>query len=175
MPSSKTKHWTHCTPKKQALFLAELAKCGSVTAAAAAAGVPRETLYFVRANNVQFAEAWEKAAELGADALEDEARRRAHDGVDEPLTCAKGLVLGEDGQPVMVKKYSDTLLIFLLKGAKPEKYRDKLDVKASVEASVNHEINLATDSEAAAFANGLLRRLADAGAGESDGAGVSGQ
>ena len=49
---------------------------------------------------------------------EDEAVRRAHDGVDEPVFY-QGKACG------VVRKYSDTLLIFLLKGRRPEKYRDR--------------------------------------------------
>ena len=59
--------------------------------------------------------------ENAADLLEEEARRRAHDGVDEPVWF-QGVQCGT------VRKYSDTLLIFLLKGAKPDKYRERSSV-----------------------------------------------
>ena len=61
-------------------------------------------------SSVQFDAAQEEACER----LEAEARRRAVEGVDEPRTVA--------GQREIVKRYSDALLIFLMKGANPEKY-----------------------------------------------------
>lgn len=118
------------TPKKLDAFLDALSRCGNVTEAATIAHVRRQTLYELRKSDPVFAAQWTAAAELGADALEDEAIRRAHDGVEKPLTCARGLILDDLGQPVTVREYSDTLLIFLLKGAKPEKYRDNVHVTA---------------------------------------------
>ena len=53
--------------------------------------------------------------------LEREARRRAVEGVEEPV----GFYKGEPS--AYVRKYSDTLLIFLMKGARPDKYRDRWD------------------------------------------------
>ena len=52
---------------------------------------------------------------LGLDALEDEAIRRAREGVVEPVFQA-GLHCGN------VRKYSDLLLIFLLKSRRPHRY-----------------------------------------------------
>jgi hypothetical protein len=51
--------------------------------------------------------------------LEDEAIRRAK-GWKETL-------LQPDGTTIEVPKQSDTLLIFLLKGAMPEKYRERYE------------------------------------------------
>jgi hypothetical protein len=64
----------------------------------------------------EFADAHEHAC----DSLEVEARWRATDGVDEPVFY-KGEVCGT------VRRYSDTQLIFLLKGAMPEKYKDRVE------------------------------------------------
>jgi hypothetical protein len=52
--------------------------------------------------------------------LEAEAYRRAVKGIDKPMTVA--------GKRELVKEYDTTLLIFLLKGAAPEKYRDRVGV-----------------------------------------------
>ena len=57
------------------------------------------------------------AREEAADTLEAEARRRAIEGVEEPV-FHKGERVGT------VRKHSDLLLIFLLKGARPQKFRD---------------------------------------------------
>jgi len=63
------------------------------------------------------------------DALEDEAIRRAHDGTMKPVFHG-GKKVGE------VREYSDKLLIFLLKGCKPEKYAVRRKFKHS--GAVDH-------------------------------------
>jgi len=66
-----------------------------------------------------FAAAWEDAEEVAADRLEDEARRRAVEGVAEPLVSGGKLVRDDDGQPIMVRRYSDNLLLALIKARRP--------------------------------------------------------
>lgn len=105
------------TPEKEIAFLAALAATCSVTRACEAAGLGRRTVYEWREADPDFAIRWEKAKQLGAEVLEDEGVRRASEGVDEP-------VFYQGGECGTIRKYSDTLLIFLLKGAMPEKYRD---------------------------------------------------
>lgn len=105
------------TPEKKLAFLAVLAATCNVTASAEAAGIARKTAYEWRDEDPEFAEAWEKAKELGVEALEDEAHRRAFQGVDKPV-FHQGAVCGS------IREYSDTLSIFLLKAHKPAKYRD---------------------------------------------------
>lgn len=58
-----------------------------------------------------------------------------------------------DGEPVVatVRKYSDTLAIFLLKAHAPEKYREN----AKIELSGNLNVNAMTDEEIAAELAGL--------------------
>lgn len=112
-----------------AKFLLELARCGNVTQAARKAKLGREALYLKRRKEPDFKAAWDEAATMGVDALEDEARRRAYEGWKEPVY--------KNGEKVgTVTKFSDTLLIFLLKGAKPEKYRETVDMKVSGELNV---------------------------------------
>jgi len=103
------------TTKKREQFLLTLAETGCVKHAATAAGLDKSALYRFRKRNPDFAQAWEEALEIGAGALEDEAHRRAAEGVEEPVYY-KGEVVGT------VRRYSDVLLIFLLKGLKPERY-----------------------------------------------------
>ena len=115
------------TPKKRAAFLAELAARGNVSDAAAAAGVPRQTVYDWRAADSDFAAAWDDALDQAADTMEREAFRRAVEGVEE--TVYGRVDRYSDGEIGKVRKYSDTLLIFLLKGARPEKYRERQQVE----------------------------------------------
>nr|WP_263413504.1 DUF1804 family protein [Terriglobus aquaticus] len=85
-------------------------------------GVPRATAYQWRDADADFAEDWRKARAMGLEVLEDEALRRAYTGVDRPVY--------QGGKQVgSTREYSDTLLIFLLKGAKPETYRDNAKVE----------------------------------------------
>jgi len=111
--------------KKKQRFLRVLAQTGQVTAAAKAAKSDRTTFYRWREKDKDFADAWDGAWDLGGDALEDEARRRALAG-------------------------SDTLLIFLLKAHKPNRYRERSDVR--VEGGMSIDIGEARQ--------GLVERIA---------------
>jgi len=83
------------------VFFATLKECGNVSEAARVAGVDRKTPYLRKANDLRFAAQWEDCIQEAADTLEQEANRRAMAG-------------------------SDLLLIFLLKGLRPEKYRERV-------------------------------------------------
>lgn len=87
-------------------FLVSLRENGNVSVAAKAAGVLRKVAYQQRANDPEFAAAWEEAIAEAIERLEDIARKRA-------------------------ERTSDTLLIFLLKAHKPSKYRDNVRVEHS--------------------------------------------
>src|SRR5690349_19315445 len=97
------------TRARQECFLKALSDSGSVTTAAAVAGTSRTRVYELRQADPAFASAWEDAEEIAADRLEDEARRRAVEGVAEPLVSAGKLVRDDTGQPVTVQRYSDNL------------------------------------------------------------------
>ena len=120
---------TKLTPKKREKFLTELRRTGNVTLSARVVGTTRFTVYGWRDRDAAFAAAWDEAVEEAADLLEAEARRRAHDGVEEPVFY-QGDVVGH------VKKYSDVLLMFLLKGIRPEKYRENLAVTGTIQVNV---------------------------------------
>ncbi len=113
-------------------FLATLAESGNVTVAAQAAGVSRSGVYVQRQLDDAFAKAWEEAEEVAADRLEAEAWRRAVEGVAEPLVSAGKLVSGEDGRPMVIRRYSDNLLALLLRAHRPEKYRERTSVELDV-------------------------------------------
>ena len=107
------------TPARQQQFVKALSKTGSVTKAAALAGTSRTRVYELRNRDPAFAAAWEDAEEAAVDRLEDEARRRALEGVPEPLVSAGKLVRDYDGQPVIIRRYSDNLLLALIKARRP--------------------------------------------------------
>src|SRR5437870_2732593 len=100
-------------------FLKALADTGSVTAAINIAGTSRTRVYELRKADPAFAGGWQEAEDIAADRLEDEARRRAVEGVPEPLVSAGKVVRDDDGQPIAVRRYSDNLLLALLKAHRP--------------------------------------------------------
>lgn len=158
------------TPKKQPRwaksFLAALSETGNVRLACKSARIGRTVAYELRADDDLFAYDWSMALEEAADLLEQEARRRAHEGLRRvkfdrgkpimvPVIGADGLIVRDaDGNselvPYVEHEYSDTLMIFLLKAADPEKYRDRSDVRHSGKIDVSK----LTDDELRALIEG---------------------
>lgn len=114
---------TTLSEDQQQTFLDTLADGWSVTRAAADARAPNSTFYSLRDKNPVFAKKWVDAVEAGSDVLEDEARRRAARGWDEP-------VFYQGEQIATVRKYDSTLLMFMLNGRRPEKYRQNVKIDA---------------------------------------------
>jgi hypothetical protein len=114
-------HW-------QRAFLTGLENTGSVTQASEAAKISRQTVYENKQNDPEFSRQWDEALEQSADALEEEARKRAFAG-------------------------SDVLLIFMLKGLRPQRWRES---RATIPPA---ELNKMIETE--------LKRLADKNDSES--------
>lgn len=115
------------TPEKKAAFCAALvASGGNITRACQAVEIVRMTAYRWREEDPEFAADWDRCRAAGVDALEDEALRRAFEGYDKPIVH-KGEVTGT------MKEYSDTLTIFLLKGGKPEKYKERVEHSGGID------------------------------------------
>ncbi len=110
------------TAKRQAKFLTEYIRTGTILHAALAAKIHRKT-HYKWLEGKRYAIAFAEAEELAIQELEREARRRALEGVSEPV----GFWRGKASE--YVKRYSDTLLIFLLKGHRPEKYRERQEIE----------------------------------------------
>jgi hypothetical protein len=107
------------TRARQEGFLKALAGIGNVTGAAVVAGTSRTRVYELRKADPAFAAAWDEAEEIATDALEAEAWRRAVDGVSEPVVSSGRIVRDDDGQPIAIRRYSDHLLLALLKARRP--------------------------------------------------------
>ena len=116
-------------PKKRA-FLAAYAHLGLVTRAARAAKIERTSHFLWKRDDPEYAAAFDVAQEIAAEALEDAAVTRARDGLDRPV-FHKGKICG------YVREYSDTLLIFTLKGLKPEKYKERSVSDVTMRGSVS--------------------------------------
>lgn len=107
-------------PKKRAVLKA-YARVGTITQACAAAKVtPRTHRDWMKAD-ADYAEAFGEAREAAADSLEREAIHRARDGWREPVYQG-GKLVGH------ILKKSDTLLIFMLKAVRPEKFRERQEI-----------------------------------------------
>lgn len=126
-PTRKKGRKPAAAPDWRPVFLKALAETGNVSAAARKAAIHRDTAYAARPDPlaevadpeaIAFGKAWDAAIEVAIDALEEEARRRAVEGTLEPVGWYRGVQGGT------VRRYSDTLLIVLLKAHRPEKYRE---------------------------------------------------
>lgn len=135
------------TSVKQRLFLAAYARTGSIAAATLAARCS-STAHYQWLKIPEYAEAFEAAKEQSIQKLENEVRRRAEEGeaemvlyqgapVMEPLYDANGEVVRDrktgrikySNRPLIVRRKSDLLAMFLLKAARPEQYRDNAKVQ----------------------------------------------
>ena len=110
----------------KARFLRIFATCGNVSRSASTASVSRQHVYAWLDKtkpeyDPKFEALYNDAHENALDILEEEARRRAVDGWAEPVY--------QGGKKVgVVTKFSDTLLVLLLKGKRPGTFRDRQEV-----------------------------------------------
>jgi hypothetical protein len=119
----KKHRWTR---ERQQQFLQYLAETGNVTRAVKLVGSSPTRVYALRHNDPAFRQAWDDAEDIAADRLEAEAWRRAVEGFDEPVVSAGKLVRDEAGNAVMIRRYSDVLLIRLLQAHRPQKFDRRL-------------------------------------------------
>lgn len=107
---------------KKPAVLAAFKGCASVTKACEIVDICRDTFYRWLREDADFKKAYQAAREQAIEAIEDEATRRAYEGVERPVY--------QGGKQVgMIREYSDTQLIFLLKAHRPQKYRDNAKIE----------------------------------------------
>ena len=129
------------------MFLRELGRSGNMTAACEAVAPDFGTTPQAIRTAITtwcrgfpgFAARLELANEESADRLELEARRRAVEGVDEPVFY-QGVEVGT------VRKYSDALLQFLLKARRPDVFRERVEHSGAVLVGV---VEIPSDRERA--------------------------
>lgn len=129
-------------------FLAALREMPIVRHACEAVQINRTTAWRAREADEEFAAAWDEALEEGIDRAEQAAFTRGVDGWHEPvidkgrLAYAYERIVDEDGKetyrplldangqpvPLTVKKHSDGLLQFVLKGRRRNTYGDKTEL-----------------------------------------------
>lgn len=106
---------------------------GNVRRACLEMKIPRTEVWRKEQEDPAFKLRLIQAKEMGCDALEEEAIRRAYEGVEEPV----GFYQGTSSETKTV--YSDTLMMFMLKSLRPDKYADR---------SRNENINLNVEATA---------------------------
>jgi hypothetical protein len=173
--SNEGDHISHqITHPKKIKFLAAFAVCGSVRKAAEIAEIHRRTHYDWMDQPGDEGDSYRKAfsdARLEAcEALEDEARRRAIDGVDRPvLFQGKPVFVWKDGAGNIVeentpgatkvalveKGHSDTLLIALLNANLPEKFKYHNYERGSTTIVNDQSVNITVEQRRAEI-RGLL-------------------
>lgn len=146
------------------IFLDNLEETGNVSRAAEAAGISRQTAYDSRDRSKEFRKDWDAALDVATDKLEAEARRRAVDGLVR-YKFHKGYPVThpETGEPYYEHEYSDTLLIFLLKAHRPEKFRDRVEHTGADGGPIRHEDVGLTDEERLKRLTAILDRARQAG------------
>ena len=122
------------TAARKAKFLEVLRETGNMALAAREASPhldhtkPTSGLSTFRtwmANDIQFAESVDDARMEAASKLVEELRRRGHDGWEEPVYQRGAPVLNLDGTPATIRRYSDKLLLALVKASLPEAFGDQ--------------------------------------------------
>lgn len=127
-------------------FLEALEQTGMVTEACKVAGVGRRTVYDHRQRDEEFALAWADVEEITTERMEREAQRRAVEGTDKPV-FQQGVEVGR------IREYSDTLLIFMLKARRPDRYRENVKVEHS--GAIKTDLAKLSTDELQAIADGL--------------------
>ena len=127
------------TDEFKAAFLGMLAELPNITVVCKLMGIHFSNFYRTRERDPDFDQGVKDAMEQGYDLIEEEARRRAVDGVMEPVFY-RGEEVGA------IRRYSDQLLITLLKGYKPKKFNPGEKITAGNEGEkISMSFNLGGD------------------------------
>ena len=127
---------------RKAVFLEAYKLSGTVTFASKIAGVHRATHREWMTSDSEFAKIYKEAHEDFIESLEQEAVRRARDGIKREVFY-QGEVVGN------MQEYSDSLLMFLMKANRAGKYRDQRSVELTGPAGGAMKIEVIYTDEAA--------------------------
>ena len=146
------------TDQVKGSFLEALARRGTVKAACEEVGITRYEAKKERATDPEFDRLWSEAIEEVADLLEAEAMRRAVGGYETKTVVRRrekkemrkdeaggsGSVSGEvEGEVEQIcQKYSEGLLILLLKANRPDKFGGRM-----IAVDANFESDIARDRD----------------------------
>jgi len=77
--------------------------------------------------------------------------------VHEPLVSSGKVVRDDDGQPLAIRRYSDNLLLALLKARRPEKFKDRAVVEHDIADGLADRLEAARHRALAASAGTVTR------------------
>ena len=128
---------------KQHVFLATFARLGTVQAACMESRVPRRSVYNWLERDEAFAREFEQSRDAAADVVEAECRRRAVEGIPDPVYF-QGRVVGS------VQRYSDACLLALLNAYRPERFKHRhelsgRDGRPLATVHVSYDVNMKLD------------------------------
>lgn len=113
------------TAKRKRAFLDAVGRCGTIAGAARETGIPRSVHYEWMQRDPDYPAAFREAEDIAVEIMETEARRRAVEGTTKPVF--------QGGDHVgNVTEYSDQLLMFLLRAARPDRYRERVDLTVDI-------------------------------------------
>ena len=115
-------------------FVNMLGTLPNVTAVCRLLSISTKQIHKHRKADPEFDARVKEAINEGYDMLEEEARRRAVDGVRKPVYY-KGMKVGN------IKEYSDQLLMFLLRGYKPKRFNPGVKVSMGDDKKVSMTFN----------------------------------
>jgi len=158
--------FSHVENIPQRKFLTAYSVTGSVCRSAKAAKISRRTHVNWMHQSPGYPELFAEAKEAAGEALEDEARRRAIEGVRKPVIYQGKQVeiLNEETgkmEKLWEHEYSDTMLAMLLNGNLPEKFKQRSEAVIKQEVKHTHELiqKIYNDPESQRMAETLAARL----------------
>ena len=135
-PSGIPGDFKHIKDRNQRRFLAAFANgVGTITAASDASGVSRSSHRRWIENDPDYQAAFYEANEIIIERLEAVSMEHARDGWEEPV-YQKGELVGT------VRKYSENLAMFLLRGARPEKYRERFTAEITAASDISDRLRV---------------------------------
>ena len=128
------------TSEKYNEFLSMLAEVGNATKCCDALGMSRFPVYNRRLKSKKFREKWELAKKMAVAKLEDEAWRRAFEGVTRPVFYKGEQLKNADGTLYFERTYSDTLLMHRLNAERPDKYQYRQRIDGNIDANITVKV-----------------------------------
>jgi hypothetical protein len=141
-PKGKSVH------RKKTAFLKAFEACGNISQAARVAKVARNNHYDWMEDD-EYKKRFRESEVRAARALEDEAVFRATEGLRRYKFDKNGepIIDPVTKEPYYESQRSDTLLIFLLKGILPEKYRERYEAHVTADVSHSGTVRIVEDTD----------------------------
>jgi hypothetical protein len=128
-------------------FIDMLGEMANVRLAAQAARINRATAYKHRDLYPEFKKKWDEAIDEACDRLEAAAWDRAQNGVKREIMAKVKDAEGKESFVAISEetRYSDVLLIFLLKAHRPSKFRERHEITGLDEGPIELDVKFERD------------------------------